>query len=124
MRRPPGTRSDTKAPRSSAVNTGGRSGGRRLATSSRGERVGGMTSRTLDGCWARPTRLPRPAPPGRHPCRPGDSRSLIDADIVDGHALWKHAAAGRVTRPVAADRDIQDHEHGMVEHPVSKALHL
>src|SRR6188768_1189746 len=49
---------------------------------------------------------------------------LIDADVVDVHALREHAAAIRVAGPAATHGNIEDQEERMVEHPVAIALHL
>ena len=44
-----------------------------------------------------------------------------DADVVDDELLREGGAAVRVARPVAADREVEDQEERLVEHPLLAA---
>src|SRR5215510_11964286 len=42
---------------------------------------------------------------------------LVDANVIDDHALWEDGGLVGVTGPLAADGDVEDDEKGMVEGP-------
>src|SRR6202162_6584964 len=48
----------------------------------------------------------------------GRACARIDSFIVDQHGLRKNGGPVRISRPAATDRDVEQHEEGMVVNPL------